>query len=119
MTEQNVNQASETEGRVVPQSALFSNHIQFKVILADDTSYDGQAYLNSTNRCLNVRILESAHASMVELFQAFSNPEKTAVIKSQTVDTEEPETFSGYTVLIGIRTDPSGNTSITLDKPTE
>ena len=108
-----------TEGRVVPQSALFSNHIQFKVILADDTSYDGQAYLNMANRYLNIQIFESAHASMVELFQAFNDPEKTSVIKSQIVDTDEPKIFNGYTVFIGILTEPSGDTSIVLDKPTE
>ena len=117
MTEQNNTPETGTTGRVVPKEALFVNHIQFKVILADDTSYDGQAYFDSYSKDLHVSIFPSAHASLVEVFPVFTNPEKTAIIKSQIVDTDEPQIFEGYTTLVSIRqNEQDGGISIDLSK---
>ena len=104
------------EERVVPQSALFAMHILFKVILADDTSYDGQAYLDNVNGRLNVQIFNSAEANLVELFQNFTNPAKTSVIRSQKVDLDPPEVFEGYTSFVGIRENNDGSFAITLGR---
>ena len=104
----------QSDERIVPQSALFANHIKFWVILADESHYEGQAYLNNVVPSLTVQISNKNEVSLSEIFSVFSDPEKTRVIKSQTVDTQEPAVFEGYTTITGIRQDYNGNIFVSL-----
>lgn len=100
--------------RIVPASKITKVTRNLHVVLADGSSYPGQAALNYENNDLWVWIEPKEGLDMVTLFPIFSNPEKTSRIESWILDEKEPTVFEGYTKMNVIKADRKGTISIRL-----
>ncbi len=101
--------------RVVPASkirkaATPNQHI----VLADGSSYKGQAARNDSYNELWVWVEAGEGIDMAHLFPVFNDPEKTARIESWILDDREPTVYEGYTRMNVIKMDAAGKVSIRL-----
>lgn len=114
MEEKNDVTINELGERVVPASAIRTVTPNMHIVLADGTSYKGQAARNNEQNELWVWIDSGEGIDMAHLFPVFNDPEKTSRIENWILDVKEPTVYEGYTRMNVIKVDITGKVSIRL-----